>query len=133
MNSIDKSTVKKKKRQSNFLYDFVRVTGFVPVYIWMRPKTIYATKRPKIKGGFLIAANHIGFTDPVLVHFAFWRRRLNCIATKDLFQGKTKNAFFNKMNCIMVDKENLLDEKDAPIDKGIAIFEKLYNQREELK
>lgn len=106
MNSIDKSTVKKKKRQSNFLYDFVRVTGFVPVYIWMRPKTIYATKRPKIKGGFLIAANHIGFTDPVLVHFAFWRRRLNCIATKDLFQGKTKNAFFNKMNCIMVDKEN---------------------------
>lgn len=106
MNSIDKSTVKKKKRESNFLYDFVKITGAIPAAIWMRPKTIYATKRPKIKGGFLIAANHIGFTDPIIVHFAFWRRRLHCIATKNLFEGKVKNAFFNRMHCIMVDKEN---------------------------
>ena len=106
MNSTDSVKKKKKKRESNFLYDFVKITGVIPTAIWLRPKTIYAGKRPKIKGGFLIAANHIGLTDPVLVHFAFWRRRLHCIATKDLFDTKTKNAFFNKMHCIMVDKEN---------------------------
>lgn len=105
MSSIDKSTVKKKK-ENNFLYDFVRATGVIPAYILLRPKTIYKTTRPKIKGGFLIASNHVGFADPILVLFAFWRRRLHCIATKALYQGKIKTAFFNQMHCIMVDKEN---------------------------
>ena len=27
------------------------------------------------------------------------------------------------------DREDLLDEKDAPVDKGLEVFEKLYEQR----
>lgn len=106
MSSKDKCKVKKKRKIGNFLYDFVKITGAIPVLCWMRPKTLYLHKRPKIKGGFLIAANHVGFTDPIVVHCAFWRRRLHCIATKYLYRTKLSAFFFERMHCIMVDKEN---------------------------
>ena len=106
MSSTNKEKVKKKKKIGNFLYDFVKITGFIPAYCWMRPKILYPTKRPKIKGGFLIAANHVSFTDPIIVHCAFWRRRLHCIATKDLYASSLRQFFFDRMHCIMVDKEN---------------------------
>jgi DNA primase len=34
---------------------------------------------------------------------------------------------------IMYDRNDLLDEKDAPIDKGIEVFNKLYNNRIKLE
>lgn len=106
MSSTDKHKEKKKRKIGNFLYDFVKITGAIPVLFWMRPKILYLHKRPKIKGGFLIAANHVSFTDPIVVHCAFWRRRLHCIATKDLYASKLRKFFFDRMHCIMVDKEN---------------------------
>ena len=76
MNSKDKSKKKTKKRQGNFIYDFVKVTGAIPALCWMRPKTVYISKTAKkgVKGGVLIASNHISFTDPGLVHCVFWNR-----------------------------------------------------------
>lgn len=106
MSSTGKEKVKEEKKIGNFLYDFVKITGFIPVLCWMRPRIVYQTKRPKIKGGFLIAANHVSFTDPIIVHCAFWRRRLHCIATKDLYASDLRKFFFDRMHCIMVDKEN---------------------------
>ena len=104
-----KNKVKKKKREGNFLYDFVRVTGALPTLLYMRIKTIRINKNvPKhVKGGVLIAANHISFLDPVIVHCAFWYRRLHCLATKDLYDTPTRAKFFNAMHCIMVDKDNV--------------------------
>ena len=53
---------------------------------------------------------------------------------KDATQDKNLRNLARYNKCyIMTDKENLLDEKDAPIDKGIEVFEKIYNQKEELK
>lgn len=111
MNSTDKQENKKKKKKkhkSYFLYDFVKVTGFLPTLIWMRPKVIFAGKykRKDYKGGMLVSCNHRGFTDPVMAHYVFWNRRLNCLATKDLYNTKLKNWFFNHMHCIQVDKQN---------------------------
>ena len=52
---------------------------------------------------------------------------------KDPKQDKNLMNLARYNNCyIMVDKENLLDEKDAPIDKGIEVFKKLYDQKERL-
>lgn len=52
---------------------------------------------------------------------------------KDPKQDKNLMNLARYNNCyIMVDKENLLDEKDAPIDKGIEVFRKLYDQKERL-
>ncbi len=104
----EKQKKPKKKRESNFFYDFVKITGALPTWIWMRPKVVRLNKNvPKrIKGGVLIASNHISFLDPVSVHCAFWYRRLYCIATKDLYDTPRKASFFNAMHCIMVDKDN---------------------------
>ena len=33
----------------------------------------------------------------------------------------------------LYDARDLLDEKDSPVDKGSAVFEKLYNERLVLK
>jgi len=99
--------LKKKKRPGNFLYDFVKITGAIPVLLWMRPKIVFLSKRAKrLKGAVLVASNHTSLTDPVLIHCALWKRRLSCLATKDLYRTPLLTFFFEKMHCIQVDKEN---------------------------
>jgi 1-acyl-sn-glycerol-3-phosphate acyltransferase len=96
----------------------------------MRPKTIiYGKNNPhKIKGGVLISSNHVSFTDPILVHCAFGRRRLHCLATKDLYRNKILTFFFTHMHCIQVDKENFSINSlhqvcdDLKNDKAVLIF-----------
>jgi 1-acyl-sn-glycerol-3-phosphate acyltransferase len=132
MNSIDKqkNKKKKKKRFSYFIYDFVKITGFIPTLIWMRPKTIFAgkSKRKDYKGGMLISCNHRGFLDPIAAHCVFWNRRLHCLATKNLYDTKLKNWFFTRMHCIKVDKDNFsMDSFHDAIDylkedKAVLIF-----------
>jgi len=105
-NLKDRKTQKKKKKIGNFCYDFVKVTGALPVYFWMRPKRYFPFGKKKLKDAVLISANHRSLLDPVIVHCAFPGRRLNCLATKELYNTKLKAAFFNRMHCIVVDKEN---------------------------
>ncbi len=101
------------------MYDFVKITGAIPTLCWMRPKVVYlgAGKKPKIKGG-MVCANHASFTDPVLVQCAFWNRRLEFLATKELFDTKVKSFFFSRMHCIPVDKQNFnVDSMHEVCDK----------------
>lgn len=106
MNSTKK--LKTKKRRCYFAYDFVRVTGAIPMFLWFRLKVIRFSKNSpkKLKGRAVIAPNHISELDPVIVHVGFWYRRFYCLATKDLFNTPLKEKFFKLMNCIMVDKKN---------------------------
>ena len=110
MNSKDNKQKKKKrhKKKCTFVYDFIKVTGALFVMCWLKPKVIYAGKfkRKDYKGGFLMSCNHIGFTDPIMAHCVFWHRRINCLATKDLYDTPFKRWFFNQLLCIEVDKEN---------------------------
>ncbi len=131
MNSTnEQKNNKKKKRKSYFVYDFVKVTGVLPVMVWMRPKVIFAgkCKRKDYKGGMLASCNHRGFTDPIMAHCVFWNRRLHCLATKNLFDTKLKDWFFNQMHCIQVDKQNFsMDSFHEVInnlkdDKMVLIF-----------
>ena len=129
MNSNQKQ--KKIKKTNYFLYDFVKITGAIPALIWMRPKVIYLgehEKQQKVKGGMLISSNHHSFVDPILIHCAFWKRRLHCLATKDLYNTKLKQFFFKHMKCICVDKENFsMDSFHTVVDvlkrgKAVVIF-----------
>lgn len=97
---------KRKKKQGNFLYDFVRVTGAVPMLLYMRPKILYPYGKCDAKGAVLISANHSSLLDPISALLAFKTRRLNSLATKDLYNTRLKAFFFNKMHCIVVDKDN---------------------------
>jgi len=53
-----------------------------------------------------VLANHRTLIDPILVQTAFPFRRMNSIATKDLFSSPAKEKFFTLMNCIKIDKDN---------------------------
>lgn len=128
MNSEKNLKAKKKKLFDNFCYDFVKVTGAIPMLLWMRPKIYYPFGKPAIKGAVLISANHRTFLDPVVVHLAFPFRRLNCLATKDLYRNKVLTFFFNQMHCIVVDKENFSLASFRTVvdrlkdDKAVVIF-----------
>lgn len=108
MSSKDKQTKTKQKKKSTFLYDFVKVTGILPTMLFFRPKKYFVGqgKAHKIKGSAVVTANHISFLDPIIMHCIFWRRRLSCLATKDLYNTELKKWFFEQMHCIIVDKEN---------------------------
>lgn len=81
-------------------------TGAIPALIWLRPKIHYPEGRPDKKGALLVLANHRTIIDPILVQTAFPFRRMNSIATKDLFSSPAKERFFTLMNCIKIDKDN---------------------------
>lgn len=97
---------KKRKKDNYLLYDFVKVTGALPALCWLRPKKYYPFGKPNLKGAVLISANHRSLVDPITLLVSFPTRRLNCLATKDLYSSKFMETFFNKMHCIKVDKDN---------------------------
>ena len=109
--SLDETTAKankpkpKKKKYSNFYYDFVKVTGALPMLLWFRPRILRPFGKPKVKGA-LLSANHPSMLDPIAVHLAFPSRRLSCLATKDLYRTPLLRWFFPRMHCIEVDKQN---------------------------
>jgi len=100
----------KKKRKFrpfyNFCYDFVKVTGLPGALLWLRPKLHYPEGKPKKTGPLMVISNHPTWIDPILVQVAFPFRRMNSLATKDLFGTEAKLRFFTLMHCIIVDKEN---------------------------
>lgn len=93
-----------------FFYDFVKFTGAIPVILYFRVKTYYLNgKKPKglFKGPIIFVSNHMSFLDPVIVSIPLWKRRVSFIATKDLFEKKFWNFFFNAIKCIPVNKRNV--------------------------
>lgn len=102
-----KDKKQKKKRRSNFLYDFVKITGLIPTLILMRPKFFHPYgKKRYYKGGILAACNHVDFLDPVVLLLTFWYRRVHSVATNELFSNKQKAFFFSHIHCIPIDKKN---------------------------
>ena len=106
MNSVKHAKVGKKRPFYNFAYDFVRVTGALPGFLWFRFKIHrpYGTKLPK--GAVLIVANHNSMMDPIIMNLALFGRRMHSLATSQLFRNKLASTFFNMMHCIKVDKDN---------------------------
>ena len=92
-----------------FLYDFVKITGGFPAWIWIKPRITYVSKEAKAQmkhiGGIVIA-NHTGITDPLKLHFALWNRRFYMLAFKELFEKKWRSFFFSRMLCLPVDRDN---------------------------
>ena len=109
MNSKKKEN--KKKRECDFFYNFVKITGAPTALLWVRQKVYHVSggklvKRKHINGRVLICSNHIGFTDPLILNCVFWYRRLYFLAMQELFKNKLLSFFFNGMKCIPVDRSN---------------------------
>ena len=132
---------KVSKPKNYFWYYFVKITGAIPLYLYLRTKVIRvgnATTRPK--GAVMITANHFSFLDPAVIHSAFPWRVVHSLATKDLYNTNFKNWFFTKTHCIQVDKQNFsMNSFHETCDllkrqKAVLIFPegKINNQEEML-
>jgi len=110
MNSIDKKTKRKVFSYKYFLYDLIKITHIILVWIWLRPKKIYISEKAKkshLKGGFLLSSNHTGYTDPIVLNCVFPFRRLFFVATKECFDTQIKNWFFTASLCIKIDRDDM--------------------------
>ncbi len=98
----------KKKPFENLVYDFTIITG-LPAFVILRPKKHYQTEkaREKIKGGALLIANHVGFTDPVALMLCIWYRRHRFICAEVFYENKVAAWLFNQFHCIPVNRENV--------------------------
>lgn len=93
-----------------FGYEFVKITGGLPIVLWYRIKKIYANKKIKKQLNtkpYLIAPNHNGFTDIMIVANTFWNRRLQFVATNDLYTSKFRYLLFGFFACIRVNKQDV--------------------------
>lgn len=107
-NAAEQKNKKKRKPFRYFLYDFIKITGALGAYFWLRPKRLFASKAAKkhVRGGAVVIANHTKITDPVALYFAFWYRRVHIMAMEELFHTKMGNWFFCNALCIPVNREN---------------------------
>lgn len=114
-----KKKTKKKQKVSKFFkifdyrifgYEFVKITGGLPVVVMFRVKKYYINKKIKKTLNhkpYIIASNHNGYSDILIIAATFWNRRLRFIATKDVFTNKINSFLFNFFGCIKIDKENV--------------------------
>ena len=123
---MEKSSKKKnktKKKRKNpfefFVYDFIKWTGAPSILLWFRLKCYYENKaaKKKIKGPAVVCANHLGFTDPIILSNVLWYRRPYFVATSDLFGGKFKTWLFKQLLCIPIDRDNI----------GVGSFKDIVN------
>lgn len=89
-----------------FFYDFFRWSGW-PMLLWYRVKKIYEDENQpkKVKGGALIVANHILYSDIMVLNSAFWNRRLFFVVMKELFSNKFTSWLYHNFGCIPVDRK----------------------------
>lgn len=108
-NNLKKKQKKKSKWFKYFFFNFVKVTGAIPVWLWLRNKYYYenSNAKQKVKKGALIIANHRGFIDPVVMHSVFWYRNLHFIMAKEVMSNKFLKWFLPNILCIPIDRENV--------------------------
>lgn len=93
---------------SNLFFDLIRIVISPPGFLFFRVKVLYENKaaRKKIRGGAILASNHLSYVDPVYLMYAFWYRRIHFVTLKELFNTKAKKFWFTKFKCIPIDREN---------------------------
>lgn len=105
---MEKKKETKPKKKNYLFFDFVRITSAIPGLIWLRPKVIYESENAKAwkKGGVLMIANHISYSDPIYLMASLWQRRHHFVCIKDFFNGKFLSWLFSSFHCIPIDRQN---------------------------
>lgn len=86
---------------------FVKVTGFIPIMLFLRPKYYYPSKETKKefkRTSCIIASNHSSLQDPFYLVSVMYFKRLSIVATKELFEG-FKGLIFRGFRAIRIDKD----------------------------
>lgn len=93
-----------------WMFNLVKITSALPILISERLKKLYLHgKKPKgfSRKRIIVCANHRAYWDPVIVCTLLWNRRVQFIATKELFGNKFSSWFFKRVGAIRIDRENV--------------------------
>ena len=105
-----------------WLYDLFKITGSLPILVDLRLRRVFVnpqTKRGRLKGKYLIAANHASYIDPVILFNAFWWRRVSFVAVDELFKQKFWGPFLKAVGCIPISKENVSLETFKRVESSL--------------
>ncbi|MBR2282199.1 MAG: 1-acyl-sn-glycerol-3-phosphate acyltransferase [Spirochaetales bacterium] len=91
---------------SFFFYNFVKVTGVYPGFLFFRPKRLHMEGKTSLKGPCLVVANHNSMSDPIYIMCSIPSRSPVFVASSDLFRTRLGRWFFTHVHCIEVNKEN---------------------------
>ena len=59
----------------------------------------------RLRGGAVIAANHVGFADPFVMGAAFWYRRMYWLAAETVMGGKLRSRLLKAAGAIKIDRQ----------------------------
>lgn len=60
--------------------------------------------RGRLRGGALLVANHVGFSDPFRMGSCFWYRRVFFLASEQIMGRKLQATLLRGMGCIKIDR-----------------------------
>lgn len=90
-----------------FLMDLGRLHVFLSNIVF-HVKAMCLTKKKenlKIKGGYIIVANHVSFKDPLILMDLFWRRRIHILTGEIVLdKHKVRNFFLRQGGCVRIDR-----------------------------
>ena len=97
----------KTEDKSYFLYDFAKVTGVLPAFLFWRPKVHWPFGKERIPDGpFIVVSNHNAFTNPIVLLLTIRKRHLNFMATTELMGNAPGRFVFRHFHLIPVSKDN---------------------------
>lgn len=81
----------------------------VPLFWRVRARTPAGEKyRNPLRGGAIVAANHAGFSDPLVLVLTFWYRRVFFLAGELVMDGSLKSKLLSALGVIRIDR-NIAD------------------------
>lgn len=99
MSKKDKNKVKQKSGFFSVIYFLLAwIVGLI-----FRIKVVDRQNEPD-EGGFVVCANHISATDPIMICYAFKKHQIRYMAKKELFKIPILRGFFRSLGAFPVDR-----------------------------
>ena len=102
-----KSIKKRSKLSAIFdiryiFYDFVNLTGVIPILLIFRLKTYCFNKKKKelFNEPVIVVSNHITYSDIIVLLTTFWNKRVSFLAKDELFSSFIGNLFFKSVKIL---------------------------------
>ena len=116
-----------KRFFQNLFLNFVKVTGFIPFLLYLKPHIYYQSKQtPKLRGAEIAVANHTTLIDFVMLLYVYKFRVVRVLMAEVLFKKPLSAWFMTHMRGIRInrgrgtDVEHLQQMKDALYDQDVV-------------
>lgn len=103
MESNASSTVKKKPR--TLLYSIAKVLAWV-LFHTVYPVTMHGKEHLRLKGPYILIANHLSGLDPICVAHAVKGEEVTYLAKKELMKSRFSGWLLRTLHAIPVDRHN---------------------------